>query len=68
MKYHWGFASEQVLMPKISCRKGLLFPNIARERQGYEDISDSFISDEYDRKEEGRDSEILNLMTKLCVS
>lgn len=25
MKYHGGFESEQVLMPKISCRKGLYF-------------------------------------------
>lgn len=68
MKYHGGFASERVLMPKISCRKGLLFPNIARERQGCEDITDSFISDEQDRKEEGRDSEIINLMAKFWFS
>jgi len=45
-----------------------IFPNIAGERQGYADITGFFSSDGQVGKQEGRDSGIINLMTKLWFS
>lgn len=68
MKYHEGFENEEVLMPKISCRKCLCF-QILDGKDGYMRSSLS-LSSQMGRRERKREETValLNLATKLWFS